>query len=453
MTDAPRTDALSLLDDLVDMARKAGADAADAVLVDGRSLSVSCRLGVLESLDRSEAQDIGLRVFVGQRQALVSSADRSKAALTTLVEQALAMARAVPEDSFAGLADPDQVARPGTIPDVDGFDPFEPSAEQLIDLARATEDAARAVPGITNSEGGSAGWGQSHIAVVASNGFAYGYSQSHASLSAVVLAGQADQGGMERDYDYSTAVYWSDLHDPEEIGRSAGERTVRRLGATRMRTGTLPVVFEPRIARGLVGNLVAAINGASVARGTSFLKDRMGEEIFAPGVSILEDPLRPRGLRSRPVDVEGLLSRPRALIDNGCLTTWLLDLRSARQLGLAATGHASRGTSSPPSPSASNVWLAAGAVSPQDLIADIAEGLYVTDLFGQGVNMITGDYSRGCAGFRIENGTLTTAVNETTIAGNLKTMFPALTPANDLEFRYGTDAPTVRIDGMTIAGA
>lgn len=444
------TDTLSMLDDLVASARRAGADAADAVAIDGQSLSVGWRMGALETLQRSEGQDIGLRVFFGKRSAIVSSSDHGPAALAELVERAVAMAREVPEDSHAGLADPSEIAR--DVPSLDSYDPTEPSPEALIAAAAAAEDAARSVKGVTNSEGAEAGWGSGRVTLVASNGFSHSYATSSNSLSAVALAGGGDAGGMERDYDYTSAVYYSDLDSPEQIGRTAGERAVRRLGGRRGRTGKVPVVVEARAARSLVGHLLSAINGASVARGTTFLKDALGTEIFAPHVTIIEDPLRARGFRSRPVDAEGIASVRRTLVDQGRLTTWLLDLRSARQLGLASTGHASRGVSSPPSPSAANVWLEAGSDSLEALIGGIEDGLYVTDFVGMGVNGVTGDYSRGCAGFWIRNGQLAEAINETTVAGNLKDMFRTLVPASDLEFRTGVESPSVRIDGMTVAG-
>ncbi len=447
---APSPDTLNVLDDLVAAARHAGADAAEAVAVDGKSLSVGWRMGALESLQRSEGQDIGLRVFFGTRSAIVSSSDQSPLALAELVSRAIAMAREVPEDPYAGLADPAQVAR--DYPEIDSYDPTEPSAEDLIAAATRAEDAARAVTGVTNSDGAEAGWGSGRVAMVGSNGFSYSYATSSHSLSAVALAGGGETGGMERDYDYTSAVYYGDLDDPETIGRTAGERAVRRLGGKRGATGAVPVVFESRAARSLVGHLLGAINGASVARGTTFLKDSLGAELFAPHISIIEDPHKLRGFRSRPVDGEGLATHRRALIEGGRLTTWLLDLRSARQLGLSPTGHASRGVSSPPSPSSSNVWLEAGPQSPQAMIADIADGLYVTDLIGMGVNGVTGDYSRGCTGFWIRNGQLAEPINETTIAGNLKDMFKTLTPASDLVFRAGTESPTVRVDGLMVAG-
>ncbi len=443
-------DSLSQLEDLISAARKAGADAADAVLIDGRSISVGWRLGALETLESSEGGDIGLRVFVGKRSAMVSSADRSKDGLNELVERAVAMARLVPEDSFSGLADPDQICR--DIPDLDLFDPSEWSTEDLIAAADSAEQAALSVPGVSNSEGAEASWSQHTVSLVASNGFSQSYPMSGSSISVAVLAGDSD-GGMERDYDHSSAVYASDLRNPQDVGRTAGGRVVRRLGARQAVTCKAPVIFDRRVSRGLVGHLMGAINGPAIARKTSFLKDCLGEQIFAPGVMIHEDPHRLRGMRSRPVDAEGLATHARTLIDDGTLTTWLMDLRSARQLGLEATGHATRGTSSQPSPSPANVWLAAGTQSVTDMISEIEQGFFVTELFGQGVNGLTGDYSRGAAGYWIENGELTYPVNEITIASNLKEMFKSLTPASDLELIHGTDAPTVRIDGMTIAGA
>jgi len=442
-------DALDLLSDLVAKAKRAGADAADAVLVNSASLSLGWRMGKLERLERSESGDIGLRVLIGRRQALVSSSDRSAPALAELVERAVAMARIVPEDPYAGLAEPDQLA--SVFPDLDIRDPVEPSPEALLDMVKRAEDTARSVAGVTNSEGAEAGWGRSGVAFVGSNGFAHGYDMTSSSLSVSVLAGDAE-GGMERDYDYTSAVYLADLRAPEDIGHEAGRRAVRRLGARKVKTCKVPVIYDPRVSRGLVGTLAGAINGAGVARGTSFLKDKLGTQVFAPGVRIIDDPHRPRGLRSRPCDGEGLPSGRRALVEDGVLTTWLLDLRSARQLGMKPTGHASRGTASPPSPSASNLTLEPGVVTVAEMIGDIPRGFYITELFGQGVNGVTGDYSRGASGFWIEGGEISYPVAEVTVAGNLKDMFRHLVPANDLIIRYGVDAPTLRIDGMTVAG-
>ena len=449
MTDKDSAADIDLLQDLVGRAKRAGADAADAVLFEGVSLSHARRLGKVEKLERSESQDLGLRVLVGRQQAIVSSSDRSPKMLAELVERTLAMARAVPEDPFCGLADPAEITHDW--PALDMLDPDEPSAETLIERARAAEETALAVKGITNSEGAEAGWGRSRIALVASNGFAGGYAGSHHAVSVSVIGGTGQQ--MERDYDFANSVYAADLRDPAEIGRSAGERTVKRLGAKKMPTGRYPVVLDPRVARGMISHMLGAISGPSIARGTSFLKDKLGQRIFPEAITITEDPHRPRGHRSKPFDAEGLPNRRRALIEKGVLTTWLLDLRSARQLGLKSTGHAARGTASPPSPSATNIWIEPGAQSPAELMADIKSGFYVTELMGMGVNGLTGDYSRGAAGYWIENGQLAFPVSEMTVAGNLNDMFIRLVAANDLEFRVGADSPTLRIDDLTVAGS
>ncbi|MCH2396177.1 TldD/PmbA family protein [Oceanibaculum sp.] len=444
-----QTDSLSLLADLIAQAKKAGADAADAVLAEGESLSHGQRLGKLEKIERAEGKDLGLRVFIGQRSATVSSTDFKKDALREAVERAIAMAKLAPEDKYAGIAQAGQLAKGW--PEIDMLDPAEPTPEQLAERAGAIEEAALAVSGVSNSEGAEASWGRSTVTLVTSAGFAGRYARSSQGVSVSVIA--ARDGEMETDYDYTSAVYAGDLEDPALVGRRAGERTVRKLGPRKAKTAQVPVVFEPRMARSLVGHLLGAISGASVARGTSFLKDRMGQRIFAPGIMIVDDPHRPRGMRSKPFDGEGLANGKRNLIEDGVLTTWLLDLASARQLGLQPTGHAARGTGGPPSPSSSNTHLAAGTLSPEELIADIEQGFYVTEMMGSGANMVTGDYSRGAAGYWIEKGQIAYPVSEVTIAGNLKDMFAKLTPASDLEFKGSTDAPTVRIDGMTVAGS
>jgi len=446
----PRFDAeaATLLEDLIRRARAAGADAADALLVDGAALSLSTRLGKPEGIERSEGGDLGLRVFVGKSMAMVSSTDRSPSMLAELAERAVAMARAVPPDPYCGIADPDAITHEW--PDLDLCDPAEPTAEELIEAARETEDAARAVAGVTNSDGADASWSRSHVVLAASNGFIGGYSVSRRSLSVSVLAGQ--DTGMERDYDYHSTVYGSDLEAPALIGRRAGEKVVAKLNPRKVKSQAVPVIIDPRLSGGLIGSLCGAISGGAITRGTSFLKDKLGQLVFAPGITIVEDPHLRRGLRSKPFDAEGIANRRRDLIADGVLTTWLLDLRSARQLGLTTTGHASRGTGGPPSASPTNVYMQPGTPSPQELMADISQGLYITSLMGQGVNGVTGDYSRGASGFWIENGQIAYPVSEITVAGNLKDMFRNLTPASDLERRYGIDAPTLRIEGMTVAG-
>ena len=442
------TEPLDLLTDLLGRAKRAGADDADAVYFESAALSVAQRLGQSEKLERSESRDLGLRVLIGKQQAMVSSTDMETKALDELVARAVAMARAAPEDPHCGIASPDQITDDG--PELDICDTDEPTAESLIAAAQAAEDAARAIAGVTNSEGAEAGWSRSSIALAATNGFAKGYSVSSHSLAAAVLAGEGT--GMERDYDYATAVHRGDLKSAEEIGRGAGERAVRRLGARKVETTQVPIVYDPRVSGGLVRHLAGAINGTAIARGTSFLKDSMGERIFAPGIAIIDDPHRKRGLRSKPFDAEGIANARRALIEDGVLKTWVLDLASARKLGLQTTGNAARGTASPPSPATTNLYMEPGAATPEELMSDIEAGFYVTELIGMGINQITGDYSRGATGFWIENGEITYPVSELTVAGNLKDMFASLRPADDLVFRHGTDAPTIRVDGMTVAG-
>jgi PmbA protein len=448
-SDTEAGNALDLLQDVIARARRAGADAADAVLFEGVSLSHARRLGKTEKLERSEGHDLGLRVFIGRQQAIVSSTDRSPEALAELVERAVAMARTVPEDPFCGIADPAEIARQW--PHLDMLDPEEPSAEILIERARAAEEAALAIKGVTNSEGAEAGWGRSRIALAASNGFAGSYAGSSHGVSASVIGGSGT--GMERDYDFASAIFATDLRDPAEVGKSAGERTVKRLGTRKMPTCRCPVVFDPRVARSFISHLLGAISGPAIARGTSFLKDRLGERIFPEAITIVDDPHRPRGLRSKPFDAEGIANHRHALVDKGVLTTWLLDLRSARQLGLHTTGHAARGSASPPGPAATNVWIEPGTVSPKELIADIESGIYVTEMMGMGVNGVTGDYSRGAAGFWIDKGEIAFPVSEMTVAGNLKEIFARLQAADDLEFKAGSDSPTLRVDDLTVAGA
>lgn len=441
-------DPLQLLEDLIAKAKAAGAEAADALLVDSIALSHAQRLGALERLEREESHDLGLRVLIGRHQAIASTTDTTASALADLVERAVAMARAVPEDQYCGLAEPGQLA--GAPPTLDILDDDEPAPELLIERAKACEEAARAVAGITNSEGAEASWHRSAVTLAASNGFSGRYAVSRHGLGVAVVAGEGLE--MERDYEAITTVHAADLDSPEAVGTRAGERTVKRLGARKGETGKVPVVFDPRVSRSLLRHLAGAINGIAIARDTSFLKDKLGEAIFAPGITVVDDPHRARGLRSKPFDGEGIGNDRRVVIEDGKLTTWILDLSSARQLGLQTTGHASRGTASPPAPSVSNFYMEPGALSPEALIGEIQQGFYVTEMMGMGVNGVTGDYSQGATGFWIEGGALAHPVNEVTIAGNLKDMFANLTPASDLAFRYGIDAPTLRVEGMTLAG-
>lgn len=436
-----------LAERLVAAARRAGADAADALAVRSVSLAVEVREGAVEESERSEGDDVGLRAFVGRRQAVVSTNDVN-ADVAELAERAVAMAKAAPEDPFTGLADPARLAR--DVPDLDLLDPDLPTVTELEARAQRAEHAGLAVKGVTKSGGASASAGIGGMVLVTSHGFRGAYLSSGQSVSMTAIAGEGT--AMERDYDYSSTLHGADLDPPEKVGRTAGERTVERLNPRKVKSKRVPVVFDRRIAGSLVSHLASAINGAAVARKTSFLKDRLGERLFRPGIQVLDDPLRRRGLRSRPFDAEGVATRRLAVVEDGVLASWILDSATARELGFASTGHAQRGVSSTPAPGPSNLHLAAGSDTPEALMADIAEGFYVTDLIGVGVNQVTGDYSRGASGFWIENGRRSYPVSEVTIAGNLIDMFQTLLPANDLEFRFGTNAPSVRVEGLTVAG-
>lgn len=439
----------TLIDMLLDRARKAGADAADGIVAGGFSQSASVRLGQVEAIERSEDHEIGLRVFVGKRNASISSTRLDEDSITMLAERAVAMARLAPEDPFAGLAEKDQLAT--SWPEIDMCDESDISSDQLKAEALEAEDTARAVAGISNSEGGSASNGIADVLLATSNGFSGRYRRSSHGISVMVLAEK--DGVMERDYDYTAAVYREDLKSPAEIGQSAAERTLQRIGATRPPTGSFPVIYDRRVSRSIASHIGAAINGSSIARGTSFLKDSMGEQIAHASVTLVDDPLRARRLGSSPFDGEGLARQRRVLVENGVLQGWLLDLASARQLGLEPTGNAGRGVGSPPSPGTSNWMMDAGSVSRDDLIAGVEEGFLVTEMIGSTVSLITGDYSRGAAGFWIKNGKLSHPVTEATIAGNLKDMLMHITPADDLDLTQSTVAPSLRIDGMTVAGA
>ena len=436
-----------LAERLVAAAGRAGADAADALAVRSVSLAVEVREGAVEESERSEGDDVGLRAFVGRRQAVVSTNDVN-ANVAELAERAVAMAKAAPEDPFAGLADPARLAR--DVPDLDLLDPNLPTVALLEERAQRAERAGLAVKGVTKSGGASASAGIGGMVLVTSHGFRGAYLSSGQSVSMTAIAGEGT--AMERDYDYSSTLHGADLDPPEKVGRTAGERTVERLNPRKVKSKRVPVVFDRRIAGSLVSHLASAINGAAVARKTSFLKDRLGQRLFRPGIHVLDDPLRRRGLRSRPFDAEGVATRRLAVVEDGVLASWILDSATARELGFASTGHAQRGVSSTPAPGPSNLHLAAGSDTPEALMADLAEGFYVTDLIGVGVNQVTGDYSRGASGFWIENGKRSYPVSEVTIAGNLIEMFQTLLPANDLEFRFGTNAPSVCVEGLTVAG-
>lgn len=424
---------------LLAAARRAGADVAEVGLHDGASVSVQRRLGKIEETERAETREISLRVFIGQSSANVSASSIEPANFARLAEQAVAMARVVPADPYAEIP---QAPAPLDAGFLDLDDPVEPHADVLIARAAAAEEAALAVPGITNSEGASASWSRNISLLATSHGFVGEYARSYHGVSVTAIAGTGTD--MQRDYDYSSVLHAEDLDDPAALGRNAAARALARLNPKRPGTAKLPILFDPRVSGSFLGHFAGAISGAAIARGTSFLKDALHQPVFGPGITLTDDPFRVRGSRSRPFDREGQRVRAMNFIEAGVLTDWILDTRSANQLGLKANGH---------SGGLANFYMAPGTMDQAGLMADITEGLFVTEMIGMGVNGLTGDYSRGAAGFMIRNGVLAEPVAEFTIAGNLKEMFLHLTPASDLEFKRGTDAPTLRIEGMTLAGA
>ena len=438
------------LADLVARAAKAGADAADAITVSNSSSSVHVREGQTEDVSRSESEATGLRVFVGTRSASASTSDLSSAAMDALVERVVAMAREAPEDPYAGLA-PQELLATGPFPDIDGWDPVEPDPAALKARALEAEDAARAVPGVTKSNGAGAGASAATVAVATSHGFAGAYRSSGHSVSASVIAGEG--ATMQRDHDWHSARHLEDLEPAALIGRRAGESAVKRVGAVQVAPGVMPVLFDPRVASSLISHLMSAISGPAIARKTSFLLDALDTQIFARGIDILDDPLRRRGLRSRAFDGEGLPVKSQKIVENGVLTTWLAESASARQLGIQPTGHASRGVSGAPGAGPANVTLSAGTRTVDAMLADLDSAILVTELIGQGVNGVTGDYSRGAAGYLYQKGELVGPVSEITVASNLKTMFATLEPANDLQLRTGVDSPTVLVPAMTVGSA
>lgn len=440
-----------LTEALLTAARRAGADAADAMAVAGTALSIDIRQGRLEQAERSEGVEIGLRVLLGRRQACVSASDTSAATIAALAERAVAMAREAPEDPFAGLADPDQIARSWNADALELADPAaEPEAGALETDARAAEAAALARSGIAQVEA-SAGYSRRAVHIAATNGFAGGYARSARSVSAVAFTGEGT--AMERDWAGEQRIFQADLPDPATVGALAADRALSRRGARKPRTGPCPVLYDERVAAGLIGHLLAAVNGQAVARGASWLREALGQQVLPRGLSVIEDPLRVRAAQSRPFDAEGLATARRALVEDGILTGWTLDLATARKLGMASTANASRGTSAPPSPGTSNIDLTQGSASRDDLIRDMGTGLLVTALLGSSINATTGDYSRGASGFWVENGQIAYPVNEVTIAGNLRQMLRTIVPANDARPHLSTRVPSLLVEGLILAGA
>jgi PmbA protein len=439
----------NLLHDVVAAALKAGADGAEAVMAERQSLSVTVRLGALEEVEREESRDLGLRVFVGRKQATVSGSDISSDARAKLIERAVAMARLAPDEPYAGFAPKDKLAR-GPFVDLDLFDPTQPTPDSLEDVARASEAAARSIEGVTNSDGGSASWAASHWRLITSEGFSGLHQASGFSLYASAVAGEGS--GMETGGEGRSTRWRSDLPAPDWVGAEAGRRAVSRLNPRKIASTTAPVIFENRLATALVGPLIGAISGPAIARGTSFLKDKLGEAVFSPAITITDDPHRPRGLGSSPFDDEGVANQKRSLIDKGVLTTWLLNASSARQLGLETTGHASRGLAGPPGVSTANVTLLPGERTQAELMKDAGEGLLITSMFGPSLNGNTGDWSVGVSGFWFVGGEIAYPVTEVTVAGNLIDIFARMIPGSDLEIRGSANAPSILIDAMPIAG-
>lgn len=447
MTQTPE----SLCQALIDAARKAGADAADAMAAEGNSLSIEVRQGALEHAERSEGIDLGLRVFIGQRQATVSASDTRAETIEAIAERAVAMAKEAPEDPYAGLAAAEQLATDWDLDALELFDPAEEPAPAMLQAdALAAEAAGLAIEGVTQVPSAAAGYGSHAVHLAATNGFSGGYKRSSRSISCTAIAGTGT--GMERDYDGDSRTFQSDLRSAADIGQQAGERAIARLNARRPKTGSYPVLFDERVSSSLIGHLLAAVNGGSIARGSSWLKDAMGEQILPDTLSVLEDPYRPRMAGSRPFDGEGLPTQRRAIIKDGILTGWTLDLASARKLGLSSTGNAARGIGSVPSPSQWNIALTQGHQSREQLLADMGTGLLVTSMIGSTINPNTGDYSRGAAGFWVENGEIAYPVNECTIAGNLRDMLRSIVPANDARSHLSRVVPSLLVEGMTLAG-
>lgn len=440
----------NLLDDLIKQTLRAGCDAAEAVFVSHDGVSASVRHGRLEHIERPSGTALGLRAFCGKRQTSLSTSDLSGKALKKLVSEAVQIAKVSPEDPYCGLIEGDKLAS-NSQKDLEIFDSAQPPADDLKEMALRAEAAALEEKAITNSEGAGAGWSKKTKYFLTSKGFRGSYSSSSFSLSAVVIAGQGAR--MERDYEYSTTRFLADLTTPEEIGRKAAERTVKRLNPRKIKTGPVPVFFSRRISASLLGHFSGAINGQAIARGTSFLKDAMGGQVFSRSIRIIDDPLRKRGLASRPFDAEGVAAEPLAIVRDGILQSWLLDAPSARELKLKTTGHAARGLASPPYPAPTNFYMENGTLSVLEMLKEIGSVFLVTELIGMGANLVTGDYSRGATGFWIEGGEIAYAVNEVTIAGNLKDIFLNLTPASDLEFKNAINAPTVLLGEMMVAGA
>jgi PmbA protein len=446
------TDLAKLTDALLSAAKNAGADAADAIATSGTSVTINVLNGALEQAERAEGTDIGLRVLIGKRQACVSASDTSRDTIATMAERAVTMARLAPEDPYIGLADPDQIAKNWDVAALDlAEDAPEPDAKYFQDAALAAEAAALSHKGITQADSVAAGYSHNAIHLAASNGFSGGYARTSHGLSCVAITGTG--ADMERDYFGDSRSHAGDMMTPEEIGHIAAKRTLERAGATKPPTGAFPVLYDERISSGLIGHLLQAANGASIARGSSWLRERLGEQVLPKGITLTEDPHRARIRGSKPFDAEGLATQARNIVEDGVLMGWTLDLATARKLGMQSTASAARGTGGPPTPGTGNVSITQGSQTHADLIRDMGTGLLVTSLIGSSINPTTGDYSRGASGFWVENGEITYPVTECTIAGNLHEMLASLIPANDARAHLSRVVPSLLVESLTIAGA
>jgi PmbA protein len=441
---------------LLQIAKRSGADEADTIAVQGTSVHIDVRAGALEQAERSEGIDIGLRVLVkdadGWRQSCVSSSDTSNSTLEAMAERAIAMAKAAPLDPYAGLAAADMLAGTNNADGLELFDPTpEPDPEALQNDAQMVEDAALSHDGISQVQSASAGYSLRDIHLATSGGFTGGYKRSDRAVSCVAIAGTG--ADMERDYDGDSRIFQSDLRPADDIGNTAATRARARMGARKPPSGAYPVLYDERVSSTLIGHLIAAVNGSSIARGSSWLRDALGSQVLPSALSVIEDPHRVRIPGSRYFDAEGLATQRRAIIEDGILTGWTLDLATGRKLDMQSTANAARGTSAPPSPSSWNLELTQGQQSRSDLISGMGTGLLVTSMIGSTINPTPGDYSRGAAGLWIENGEIAYAVNECTIAGNLRDMLMHITPANDARTHLSRVVPSILVEGMTLAGS
>ena len=435
-------------DFLIKKSKKSGADSVDVVYIENTNIDVGCRLKKIEKLERSESNDIGLRFIKNKKQVIVSSNDLSKKNLEELIYKASKMVGAIPRDPYCSIAKKKDLIK--KIPNLEIFDSKEPTIKSLKDKVIEAENAGLNVKGVTNSEGAEIGWNKSKIYLFNSNGLNVSYQSSSYDIYAVLIAGRGTL--MEREYEFASSIFEKDLIKTSLVGKKAGELAVKKINPKKIKTSKIPVIFSPRVANSFLKHLSSAINGNSITRGTSFLKKKLNKKIFSSNINIIDNPLKKRGLQSKPFDGEGLETKKTQIIKNGELKTWFLDLATAHQLRLKSTAHASRNISSPPTPSPTNLYFEPSNISPKSLIGNIKKGVYLTELMGSSVNLTNGDYSRGGSGFWIDKGEITYPINGITIADNLNEMFKKIILANDLEFKHGLNSPTMLIEDMIVAG-